>query len=114
MNEATWDKFQLQDYVNRFTEHQRDDVLKQIVESELLEQVLSTSQGRVLLNGIVDDIANKVGLIISLSISGDKDRIAKIEAVAQVIAVSRKAIYDWATILANGDGHKEQIKKVKK
>ena len=114
MNEATWDKFQLQDYVNRFTEHQRDNVLKQIVESELLEQVLATSQGRVLLNSIVDDIADKVGLIINLSVSGDKDRIAKIEAIAQVIAVSRKAMYDWATMLVRGDEHKENIKKVKK
>lgn len=114
MNEATWDKFQLQDYINRFTEHQRDNVLKQIVESELLEQVLATSQGRVLLNSIVDDIANKIGLIVNLSVSGEKDRIIKIEAVAQMIAVSRKALYDWATILANGDDHKEKIKKVKK
>ena len=114
MNEAKWDKFQLQDYVNNFSEHQRDNVLKQIVESELLEQVLSTTQGKVLLNSVVDDITNSVGNMVALSLSGDKDRLIKIENVAQIIAISYRTMVKWATMLAKGDEHKDKIKGVKR
>ena len=114
MNEERWDKFQLQDYINNFTEHQRDNVLKQIVESELLEQVLSTSQGMVLLNGLVDDITNSVGLIVALSMGDDKDKLNKILNAAQIMAISYRAMMKWATMLTKGDEHKENIKKVKK
>ena len=75
MNTETWNRFQLQDYVNNFTEQQRDSVLKQIVESEILEEVLATTQGSVLLKSIVDDITNSVGSIIAISMSGDKDKM---------------------------------------
>ena len=114
MNEREWDKFQLQDYVNNFSEHQRDNVLKQIIESELLEQVLLTSHGKVLLNSIVDDITNGVGNLVAISLSADKDKSDKIENIARNIAVSYKAMEKWATMLAQGDSHKKEIKKVKK
>jgi len=114
MNEETWDKFQLQDYVNNFSEQQRDNVLKQIVESELLEQVLVTTQGKVLLNSIVDDITNNVGLIVATSVSADKDKVPRIENAARHIALLYRIMERWATMFAKGDDHKEQIKKAKR
>jgi len=114
MNEAKWSRLDLQDYVNRFTEHQRDNVLKQIVESELLEEVLATTKGKLILNSIVDDITNNVGNIVAISLSGDKDKFNKIEEAAHVIAISYRAMERWATMLVKGNEHKEKIKRMRK
>ena len=108
-----WNNEQLMEYVRIFKDEQRDNVLKQILESELLEEFLGTTEGRLILGNVVDSITADTMQIISLSI-GDISVTAKkdnIFAVAQRIKVAYNFMYSLASMVKKGIEHTECIKK---
>ena len=114
MNNKDWDRFDLADYVSHFSEIERDNVLKQIVESELLADVFNTTEGKILLSSVVDNMTANTMHIISIAVSEDKDRISKITQAALMINILYRTMFSWAGILSKGEEHKEKIKKRKK
>lgn len=114
MDKKSWDKFQLRDYVSNFSTEQRENVLKQIVEADLLSQVFETTEGKLILNSAVDIITNNTMKIVSLCIGSEKGKIDKITEAAHQINVTHAMMYKWATMLTTGKAHEGEIKKVKK
>jgi hypothetical protein len=109
--EKEWTGADLIKYVNspRFQETERDYVLKQILESEVLAKYLSTTEGRVIMGYVVDSIAANVMKIVSLASSG-KD-VKDIERAALDISLSYNFMYNLAKIAAKGQEHLDNMGK---
>lgn len=108
-----WNNEQLVEYVSLFRDNQREYVLKQILESELLEKFLGTTEGRLILGNVVDSITADTIKIITLSI-GDASETTKkdnIYAAAQRIKVAYNFMYNLAAMAVKGKEHTEIIKK---
>jgi hypothetical protein len=112
MNDREWTNDDLGNYITHFSESQRENVLKQILESELLQQFLGTTEGRLILNSVVDKIRDNTMKIVSLSIS-NKNTQELIDAAYQ-IHMAYDFMYAIAGMATAGETHKESIKKLKK
>lgn len=108
-----WNNLDLQEYITNFKDVDRDSVLKQIVESELLARYLGTTEGRLILNNVVDSIAQCVQKIVALA-NDTKDRTEEIVTLSRTIAMKREFMYQLATLATTGQVHVEEIKRRKK
>lgn len=106
-----WTNQELGEYVSRFTDIQRDNVLKQLLEQDILARFLATSEGRLVLNSVVDGIARDTMEIVRLSISGDDMSLCKMEKVAQRIHAAFSFMHGIATIAITGEDHVAKIRK---
>lgn len=108
-----WNNEQLVEYVSLFKDNQREYVLKQILEAELLEKFLGTTEGRLILGNVVDSITADTVQIISLSIGNDSVSVKKdnIFAAAQRINVAYNFMYNLAAMVTKGKEHTESMKK---
>lgn len=104
-----WTNQELVEYISRFKDVQREYVLKQLLEVDLLAKFLATTEGRLIINKVVDGIANETMSIVSLAISGGKT--AEIEQAALRINVAYDFMYALAKIASEGGAHKENMKK---
>lgn len=94
-------------YVNTFKENQRDNVLRKILEVDILEKFLATTDGRLLLNSVVDRITDETMRIVSLAVAGGAT--AEIEHAALKINLAYDFMKNLATIAAEGGKHKENL-----
>jgi len=117
MNSKEFSSYDLEEYVYKFAnEIERENVLKQILESDILAQVFETTEEKIVLNSCVDMIKDRTMAIVRLCISDKPDAI-KIEDVtnmAMTINVTYNIMKNWATILSKVIEHKDNIKKTKK
>lgn len=99
---------ELENYISHFKEHQREHILKQILDSELLEKAFSTSEGKLILNSAVDLIASNVMSIVKNC--GEREvEIVEVKDSAREINITYKLMADWAKILIRGNEHKNKI-----
>lgn len=108
-----WTNEDLKNYVTLFSDQVRDTVLKDILEADILARFLSTSEGRLVLNSVVDDITAQVLKIVTLS----REYAKNADLIAQAalrIDMSHEFMRRLATIAVKGEEHADQMKKRKK
>ena len=106
-----WTAEDLSNYISFFNENQREYVLKEIFESDLLKEYLNTVQGRLVLGKVVDSIRDYTMKIVSLSVGGFKKNAAEIEQAALQIDTAYKFMYSIASMVTKGEKHSKAIKK---
>ena len=106
-----WNNQDLSDYVSHFAGNQREYVLKEILESELLQKFLGTTEGRLILNNVVDSIRDNTMQIVGLSAEGFDKNADRIRQAALEINMAKKFMYRIAGTVQEGEKHIEHIKK---
>jgi len=106
-----WSNEDLSNYITKFSDEQRESVLKQIVESELIQKFLDTTEGRLVLDGTVDLIRDCTMKIVSLSLNGFEKNLAEIKQSALQIDVAHKFMHRIASTVMSGEAHAEEIKQ---
>ena len=116
MNTKDFSSHDLEDYVSKFNDEvQRENVLKQILEADILEKVFETTEGKVVLNSCVDMIRDNTMKIVSVCINDKpiEDKWEAVELMSMEIKVIEIMMRKWATMLMKGKAHKGSIKKNK-
>ena len=103
---------ELENYINNFNENQRENVYKQIMDSELLRKAFETSEGKNILNSAVDLITQNVMTIVKNS-SNRKTEVSELICAGREINTAYKLMTDWAKILIRGGEHREKAEKIK-
>ena len=106
-----WTNDDLSNYVSFFTENQREYVLKEIFESELLQKFLNTTEGRLVLNNVVDSIRDYTMQIVALSVEGFDKNKEKIKQASLQINLAYKFMYQIAGTVTKGEEHSKKMKK---
>lgn len=106
-----WTNTELSNYISFFAENQREYVLKEILESELLQKFLNTTEGRLILNNVVDSIRDNTMQIVALSVEGFKKNTDKIEQASLQINLAYKFMYQIASTATKGEEHTKKMKK---
>jgi hypothetical protein len=102
----------LEDYINTFSEVERDVVVAQILKSRLLKEAIETPNGKALLGSVVDSIRDKTMSILGSCTAKTKaDQTEKIRQAALEIHVMYNLMRNWAEILIDGEKHEEAMKK---
>jgi hypothetical protein len=115
MQDKLWSNEDLINYVSLFKDQQREYVLKQILESDILARFMDTSEGRLILGTVVDDITANTMNIISAATSDKPDKsVPEITNYAREINVAYRFMHRLAEIATKGDAHAEGIKKAKR
>lgn len=105
-----WNNDELTNYISRFGDTSREAVLKNILESELLNKFLSATEGRLLLDNVVDRISsNLIGIIGEAT--GDSPDPDKIIQLSMKLKVAYDFMYSLAKIAEQGKQHIEKMKK---
>lgn len=108
-----WTNQELGEYVSRFTDMQRENVLKQLLEQDILARFLATSEGRLVVNSVVDGITRDTMEIVRLSVSDDEMTLSKMERVAQRIHTAYTFMYGIAKLAVDGEEHIAKIRKTR-
>lgn len=108
-----WTNEELNNYLTFFSEVDRENVLKQVVEDELLGQFLSTTDGRLILGSVVDQITECTMRIVRLCNEGFTKNLEDIKQASLQINVARNFMRGLANIAMAGETHKENMQKVK-
>jgi hypothetical protein len=93
-------------YISRFREGTRDDVLKQVLADRLLAEFLSSSQGRLIVDHVINSINSNVMKIVQLATS-DSRNIKDIEQAALDIKIAKEFMTGIANIAQNGEKHRD-------
>jgi hypothetical protein len=109
-----WTNDDLKSYVTLFSDQVRDTVLKDILEADILSRFLSTSDGRLVLNSVVDDITGGILAILNFSKEGFDKNLETIRQMSMKIGVSYDLMKRLATIALKGDSHVAQMTKRRK
>jgi len=106
-----WTNQDLQEYVNsgNFSENQRDNVLKEILEDGLIEKFLGTTEGRLILDKTVDLITSDTMLIVRLAVKGGSE--SEITHAALRINTAFNFMHGLAEIAVKGGEHIKRMKK---
>jgi hypothetical protein len=99
---------ELENYINTFQEHQREAVLKEILDSEILEKAFSTSEGKAVLSSAVDLITSDVIQIVRECVKPESEKDVK--RYGNEINTVYKLMSEWAKILIRGSEHRNKIK----
>jgi len=103
---------QLVNYINKFKDHQREEIYKKIVDSQLLQKAFETTEGKQILSGAIELITTNILQIVSgccESVPGESN--VKIYQCATEINTAYKLISDWARIIAHGEDHIKNAEK---
>jgi hypothetical protein len=104
-----WTNQDLIEYVSKFKDVQREYVLKQILENDLLAKFLGTTEGRLILGNVVDAITSDTMLMVRLCVEGDKK--GEISQAALRISTAYNFMYSIAKMAGDGQEHVEKMKK---
>ena len=105
-----WTNQELIDYVSRFKDVQREYVLKQLLESDLLGKFLGTTEGRLILGNVVDSIAADTMEIVRLASDGTTQTMDGIILASRKINAAYNFMYSIAKMAEHGKVHVEKMK----
>ena len=106
-----WTNEDLITYIRLFKDKERESVLKQILECDLLERFLGTTEGRLILGYVVDEITENIRGIVKLATENPADNIAKINSAALQIKLFYDFMYKIADMVFKGESHKKEMVK---
>lgn len=98
-----WSYQELSDYVQFFDGAQKEAVLKALTEHELIGKFLDSTEGRLILDNVVEQIRDYTMKIVNLSVEGTKKNEAEIIQAALNIRVAYNFMYKIASIAMQGD-----------
>jgi hypothetical protein len=102
---------ELSDYVSRFSDNTRDNVVAEIMKSRLIKKAFQTEAGKALFNSAIDEISKKVEAILgSCTEKSWEDQTEKIAQLAMEVHVAYNLLRSWARILIDGEKHEEAMK----
>lgn len=101
-------------YISRFNGDEREKIMKKIFEDDLLQKFLSTSEGRLLIGQVVDEITTKIFSLIDLASAGFEKNIDAIRQVCLEIKIARSFMYRLAGIVDTGNAVESEVKKAKR
>jgi hypothetical protein len=113
MEERTWNNQELSDYISLFPDVQRESVLKEILESKLLQDFLATTEGRLILGNVVDMIRDHTMQVVRASIDGFDKHVDEIRNSALQINIAYNFMYKIASMATKGEEHEKVIRKRK-
>lgn len=105
-----WSYQELSDYVQFFDDAQKEAVLKAITEHELLGKFLDSTEGRLILNNVVDQIRDYTMKIVSLSVDGAAKNEKEIIQASLNIRVAYNFMYKIASMAMQGEKIANQLK----
>jgi len=114
LDKHDWTNADLANYISFFPDVQRENVLKEILESRLLQDFLATTEGRLILGNVVDMIRNTTMRIVRISVDGFEKNVDEIKQCALQINIAYNFMYNIADMATKGEKHTEAIKKRKK
>ena len=109
-----WTNEDLITYISLFRDKERENVLKQILECDLLEKFLGTTGGRLILGYVVDEITANTMNIVRLAAENPTENVTKIGAAALQISILYDFMYKIADMAIKGESHKKEITRKKK
>jgi len=106
----------LENYIQFFPDTQRENVLKEILESRIIQEYLATTEGRLLLGSVIDEIRDCTMQIVSAGISGKaSDEAADtMKQYSLRINAGYNLMYRLATLAGKGEVHVKEMKRRKK
>jgi hypothetical protein len=108
------DHYQLEEYINSFRDHQREEIYKQIIDSKLLRAAFESKEGKAILGNCVDLITNNVIQIVRYcSENSPQDATGHLYSLSQEINTAYKLMSEWAKTLIRGSQHTEKAEKIK-
>lgn len=113
--ELRWNVDLINKYVNSggFTaQFEIDTVLKELRTKQIIEGVLDTTIGKVMMSSIVDGIAKDMGAIIGLSIDGFDKNMDEIRQKSLQIGVSCDFLINLRTLLSRGEEHEKKMNQI--
>lgn len=104
----------LVNYLSGFKSEQAENVYKAILDCDMLENAFSTTEGKLVLNQVVEIVTANVISIVSICVeSNPEEASSKIYPKCLEIGLAHKTLVGWAKILSAGTDHKKKIIKKK-
>jgi len=106
-----WTTEEISNYISKFTEVERDNVIRELMGAKILSNYLNMPEGKLILNSVIDSIRDYTMKIIRLSVDGFDKNKEEIKQAALQVNVAYDFIYGIATILTRGEEHEESMKR---
>jgi hypothetical protein len=112
-----WDNDDLGNYITRFPDRQRENVLNEILKNELLKEFMGTTHGRLILDSVVDKIRDNTMKIVQLATKDSECPDIIVDCI-RAEAIELNVAYDFmhalASMASTGEQHEAMIKRGKK
>ena len=108
-NKFDFNKFDLQDYVNRFPEELREPIIGAIFEEKLLKEAFAENTGQNILRSTIDSVHKGVYDILIACRDMKQGYENEILRSASKINAVYDILYTWSRIFADGKKHREAI-----
>jgi len=113
MEKREWTNEDLSNYIQFFPEGQRENVLNEIIESRLMQEYLGTTEGRIILGTVVDQIRDLTMQIVRDANDGFDKHRDDIRQAALMINLNYRFMYKIADIATKGTVHADAMKRVR-
>jgi len=97
------------EYVDKFHNAQKETVLMEIMKDTELQRYLSTVEGRLVCNSVVDKISSDIGSLIDVVRNGEPDMAKSLLNIAQRINVALDFMVGLAAIAKKGMEHETRM-----
>lgn len=97
------------EYVDKFHVAQKESVLMEIMKAAELNKFMSTVEGRLITDRIIDSITGDIGKIIDLVRVGGEDAVKNITITALKINVALEFLSGLANIAVLGEKHEKSM-----
>ena len=101
-------------YISRFNGDEREKIMKKIFEDDLLQKFLSTSEGRLLIGQVADEISSKIFSLVDLISTGFEKNLEAIKQLCLEVKIARNFMYRLAGIVDTGNAVEAEVKKAKR
>ncbi len=105
-----WTTEEISNYISRFTDVERDNVIRELMSSKILRSFLDTAEGKLLLESVVDSIRDQMMKIVRFSIEGFDVHEKELRQAALQINVSYDFMHGIAKTLTRGEEHESRMK----
>ncbi len=109
-----WTSTDLNVYINRIQEGERDKVLALILDKKRLRQYLATPDGALLLRDAINIIRTELGEIYTFAMKDPRANIDKIVASSDRCRAAMDIMYRWMDLLKKGEHHEKQVVEISK
>lgn len=106
---SAWSTVELGRYTKGYSQTQKDAIIKSLLASDIINQFLSTPEGKVVCDTLIERISSLLGAILEYCDKGVEANIQDIELAALKIKLTRDFILELASVAYEGDRIKLSI-----
>ena len=116
MSELTenWTAADLNIYINRIREDERDQVLAQVLDKRRLREYLDTPEGQLILRDAVNIVRSELMEIFRLVIDDPRKNIDKIVTSSDRYRAVIDIMHRWMDLIQKGEHPEKQLKVIAK